>query len=177
MGDTPSGKPPAQPPPSFGSSPPGETAAQCGGPLELAVEHATQNIPGLPAEQAKVIFSEAFKRDSSVVFGGSRVRGNYRAESDLDTGFGNLSSAQAAKIIEKASKVKGGLPLEKTRIVPGNETKNIPKIESPEEFFMRSGERSDPGREGEPFHASGYIAYSPDGKISGMNPDGTSKFG
>lgn len=141
--------------------------------VEAAVQHATENVPGLTEAQARVIFTEAFKRDSSVVFGGSRVRGNHRPGSDIDVGFGGLSTAQAGKVIDRAAGVPGGLPVERTRIVPGNETPNIPRIESPEEFFMRSGTRSDPGREGEPFQPSGYIRYGPDGSITRSTPDGT----
>jgi RHS repeat-associated protein len=135
------------------------------GPTDEQVDHAVKNIMGLTEDQARLIMSKAFERDSSVVFGGSRVRGDAGPDSDLDVGFGSLSKAQAAKIIKQAT-AAGPLPLEKTQIVPGNQTDHIPTIQSPEEFFGRSGQRSDPGRQGEPFTPSGSITYGPDGSIS-----------
>lgn len=78
---------------------------------------------------------------------------------------------QAGRVLS-GGKTPGGLPLEQTRIVPGNSTPSIPEIESPEEFFMRSGVRSDPGREGEPFFPSGYLTYRPDGQAIRGFPDG-----
>ncbi|KYF67503.1 RHS repeat-associated core domain-containing protein [Sorangium cellulosum] len=133
-------------------------------PTPEQIDHAVKNIPGLTEEQARLIMTESFKRNSSAVFGGSRIRGNFRPDSDLDVGFGGLSKAQAGKVIDKANEL-GPLSIETTRIVPGNATNNIPVIESPEEFFLREGVRSDPGRVGERFVPSGYIAYHPDGRI------------
>ncbi|WP_437945443.1 DUF6531 domain-containing protein [Sorangium sp. So ce296] len=133
-------------------------------PTPEQIDHAVKNIPGLTEDQARLIMNESFKRNSSAVFGGSRIRGNFRPDSDLDVGFGGLSKAQAGKVIDKANEL-GPLSIETTRIVPGNGTSNIPVIESPEEFFMREGVRSDPGRVGERFVPSGYIAYHPDGRI------------
>jgi RHS repeat-associated protein len=146
----------------------------CEKAVQAAVDHAVANIPGLSREQAEVIVRGAFSRGSSVTFGGSRVRGNHGPGSDLDVGFGSLSTSQAGKVIDRASSVPGGLPMETTRIVPGNETPHIPRIQSPEEFFMRSGTRGggDP-RAGEPYTPSGYITYSPDGSATHCQPDGT----
>jgi RHS repeat-associated protein len=135
------------------------------GPTDEQVQHAVKNIMGLTEDQARLIMTKAFDRDSSVVFGGSRVRGNAGPNSDLDVGFGSLSKAQAGKIIKQASDA-GPLALEKTQIVPGNGTSNLPTIQSPEEFFSRSGQRSDPGRQGEPFSPSGSLTYNPDGSIA-----------
>ena len=133
-------------------------------PTDAQVRHATENIMGLTAEQARFILKKAFERNSTVVFGGSRVRGNARPDSDLDVGFGSLSTSQAQKIIKQATKL-GPLKLEETQIVPGNQTRNISRIETPEEFFARTGTRSDPGRVGEPFTPSGSITYTPNGGI------------
>lgn len=133
------------------------------------LRHLTEHVHGLSEEQARSILDEAFSKGSSVVFGGSRVRGDFRPDSDLDVGFGSLSKSQAGKLIARQNAKFGDQPghlqLESTRIVPGNETPNIPRIESPEEFFRRTGVRSDPGREGEPFQPSGSITYNPDGTI------------
>lgn len=58
------------------------------------------------------------------------------------------------------------LNLEKTRIVPGNETASIKKIETPEEFFQRSGTRSDADpKAGEPYTPSGSVTANPDGSL------------
>jgi RHS repeat-associated protein len=145
----------------------------CEKTLQTAIDHAVDNIPGLTREQAEVILRGAFSRDSSAVFGGSRVRGNFGPGSDLDVGFGSLSASQASKVIDKASQVPGGLPMEQTRIVPGNTPPNIPTITSPEDFFMQSGVRAggDP-KAGQAYGPSGYISYGPDGSITRATPDG-----
>lgn len=134
--------------------------------LDEQVDYIVQEIPGLNKEQARLLIQQAHSRNSSVVFGGSRIRGDFKPGSDLDVGFGNLTSTQAGKIIKKADKIEGGLPIEKTKIVPGNETKSIPKIESPEEFFMRKGVRGKNDlRAGEEYIPSGSITIKPDGTI------------
>lgn len=148
-------------------------AKVCEKKLQAAIDDAVENIPGLTREQAEVILRGAFSRDSSAVFGGSRVRGDFGPESDLDVGFGSLSTSQAGKVIDKASEVPGGLPMEQTRIVPGNTPPNIPTITSPEDFFMQSGVRGggDP-KAGQPYGPSGYRSYGPDGSITTATPDG-----
>jgi hypothetical protein len=52
------------------------------------------------------------------------------------------------------------------RIIPGNETKAVPKIRSPEEFFQRAGIRAetDPPA-GEAYLPSGSVTVTPDGQI------------
>jgi len=128
----------------------------------------SEKISGLSEEQAKHILEGAHKRGSSAVFGGSRVRGNNTAGSDLDVGYGSLSKAQVGKINKNSSKPEGWLELEKTQIVSGNSTKSISKIESPEEFFQRNGTRSLDeigGKAGKPYNASGSIIANPDGSI------------
>jgi hypothetical protein len=133
--------------------------------IEEQARILAERIPGLTEAQARIILEEAFKRDSSAVFGGSRVRGNHRLNSDLDVGFGNLSKAQAGKIIKRASEA-GPLELEKTQIVPDNQTPRLPKITTPEEFFQRSGVRESPDpRAGENYNPSGSITATPNGEI------------
>jgi hypothetical protein len=146
--------------------------------LDAQVRFAARTIPGLLETQARFLLLEAYRRQSTVVIGGSRVRsafgqGTFRPTSDLDVGFGSLSVSQAARIIRNVSAI-GPLILESTRIVPGNRTANIPAIQSPEEFFQRSGFRpaSDP-MAGQPFGPSGSYTFHPDGSITVCPPGGT----
>jgi hypothetical protein len=146
--------------------------------IDAQVQFATATIPGLEEGQARVLFQEGFRRNSTVVIGGSRVRaafgqGTYRPDSDLDVGFGSLSISQAARVIQRVSAM-GPLRLETTKIVPGNQTPGIPLIQSPEEFFQRSGIRSprDP-LAGQPFLPSGSYTFHPDGSITVYPPGGT----
>lgn len=62
--------------------------------IEEQIDYLTEQIPGLPRDQARVLLEKAYSKDSSVVFGESRVRGNYTADSDLDVGFGGLTANQ-----------------------------------------------------------------------------------
>jgi hypothetical protein len=100
--------------------------------------------------------------------------GTFRPDSDLDVGFGSLTVSQVARIVVRISSI-GPLQLETTRIVPGNQTPNIPLIQSPEEFFQRSGIRA-PGdpQAGLPFNASGSYTFHPDGSITVFPPGGCS---
>ena len=125
-----------------------------------------KNVPGVTETQARALLDEAFKKDTSVVIGGSRVRGDYTKSSDLDVGYGSLSKAKAQRINDKISDV-GPLRIDRTPIIPGFESKTVPKIESPEEFFQRSGVRSpdDPKKPGQPFKASGSISLRKNGEI------------
>jgi len=161
------------PNPTFEIDPIGLTGTPVG-PTPEQLQHATQNVGGLGEAQARMIMSEAFKRDSSVVFGGSRVRGNYTPESDLDVGFGSLSTSQAGKIIAKVNAAAADdpsfLPMETTKIVPGNQTPWIARIESPEEFFARSGNRRPEDQGGAPYSPSGSHTYNPDGSMSSRCP-------
>ena len=148
---------------------PDKTVIQTKG-IDEQAKFLSENIPELPEAQAKIILEESHAKDSSAVFGGSRVRGNHTAGSDLDVGFGGINANQAAKLIKKLEKKfsleSNFLNLEKTRIVPGNETASIKKIETPEEFFQRSGVRSeaDP-KAGEPYMPSGSVTANPDGSL------------
>lgn len=144
------------------------------GPTPEQIQHATQNVGGLAETQAQRIMEMAFRNGSSVVFGGSRVRGDYTAGSDLDVGFGSLTNNQANKLIKRVNGVADQDPtwirMEETKIIPGNETPNIPRIESPEEFFARSGNRQPDDKGGAPYGPSGSHTYSPDGSISSRCP-------
>lgn len=133
--------------------------------------------------QAQALFEASFKRGTSVVIGGSRVRGDFKKESDIDIGFGSLSKRQAQRILrefrkageeetEGATVQTGLLPEERIAIVPGTETPNISKIESPEEFFMRSGERAPTDPKTGRFEPSGYISYDPSGSIIWVSSTG-----
>ena len=87
--------------------------------IDEQLDFLEANIPGIDRAQTKVILEGAHSRGSSAVFGGSRVRGNFRPDSDLDIGFGSLTKAQAGKVIKKGNNMPG-LNIEKTLIVPGN---------------------------------------------------------
>jgi RHS repeat-associated protein len=81
--------------------------------IEEQLDFLEQNIHGFSREQGRALLEYAFnpERNLSVVFGGSRIRGNYSPTSDLDVGVGSLTTSQAGRIIKKANKVEGGLPL------------------------------------------------------------------
>lgn len=135
----------------------------------------SEAVNGLPIEQAKIILEISKGKNTSVVFGGSRVRGNFTQNSDIDIGFGHLNSNQADKTIKqitkKSSNIDGALKLEDTRIVPGNKTANIAEIQSPEEFFQRSGIRTSPdNKAGQTYKPSGSITIDIDGKVTIIPP-------
>ena len=141
--------------------------------LERA-QFLSQHIPGLPVAQAKVFLEMGARRNTSIVIGGSRVRGNAIPNSDIDIGFGHLNPNQAGKALRQikrdSAKIPDALKVEDTVIAPGNETKNIPRISSPEEFFQRPGNRAGrDGRAGQPFHPSGSVTIHPNGIIQ-INP-------
>ncbi len=146
--------------------------------IDAQVRFAVRTIPGMDEAQTRALFEECFRRGSTTVIGGSRARatfgaGTCRPDSDLDAGFGGLTVSQAARVIARISRL-GPLQLETTRIVPGNQTPNIPAILSPEEFFQRSGVRA-PGdpQAGQPFGPSGSYTFHPDGSITVYPPGGT----
>ena len=129
------------------------------------VSFLVSNVPGAESNQVRLLLEKAFEKESSVVLGGSRIRGTSHLASDLDVGFSNLTPNQAAKLTGKVSKA-GPLQLETTRIVPGNETANIPKIISPEEFFQRVGIRAAAdAKAGQVFLPSGSLTVTP-GKMT-----------
>ncbi len=129
-----------------------------------------ENVPGITEEQAMTLLQNAYKRESTVVIGGSRVRGNFRSDSDLDVGYGSLSKSQAQKLKSQASQI-GPLRIDRTPIVPGFESSSVPKIYTPEEFFQRWGARGpgDPNA-GLLYTPSGSITLYPDGAIMTLPP-------
>lgn len=145
--------------------------------LNAQVAFAKKTIPGLEEAQARLLLEMAFARHSTVVIGGSRVRvtfgqGTIRPDSDLDVGFGSLTVSQAGRVIHAVTRL-GPLVLESTKIVPGNRLPSIRLIQSPEEFFQRSGIRgpADP-RAGQPFQPSGSYTFHLDGTITVFPPGG-----
>ena len=129
--------------------------------IDEQVGFLVQNVPGTESKQIRLLLEKAFEKGSSAVLGGSRIRGTSHLASDLDVGFNNLTANQAAKVTDKVSKV-GPLQLESTRIVTGNETANIPKIISPEEFFQRVGTRAaTDAKAGQVFLPSGSLTVTP----------------
>lgn len=147
---------------------------QLSGAAEQAQFLAT-NVPELSEAQAQMILGKAFGRDSSAVFGGSRIRGDHTSGgfgvgSDIDVGFGGLNANQAGKLIDGLNKQfmqdPSMLMLERTRITPGNSTPTITEIVSPEEFFQRSGLRVAPDpKAGQPYVPSGSVTVAPDGRV------------
>ena len=140
--------------------------------IDEQVEFLSNSVPGLNANQARALLESAQSRNIEVVLGGSRVRsffgeGTFRPDSDLDIGFNveNLNTNKFKALLNPFEKAGPLKPEKGLRIFTGNETKNVPKIESPQEFFQRSGVRTDPGREGQLFTPSGSITIKPDGTI------------
>ena len=96
------------------------------------------------------------------MFGGSRLRGDFKEGSDIDVGFGNLSARQAQRVIKNINKQNLGLKLEELTIVPGKQTNTIAPMVSPEEFFQRSGIRAGGDlKAGQPYVPSGSITITP----------------
>lgn len=164
-----------------------------------AAQDAHRKLPGTDINQLFFLFAEGFKRGSSVVLGGSRVRSYFTGEkkhreagedpeqpgaSDLDVGFGGLdgedvrtNATKAMGICKKAQELKEAskpIPIEQSiGIVPGGQFPDKP-IVTPEEFFHRTGTRpaTDPKSKTEPIaQPSGSITYSPDGTITENKPD------
>ena len=138
--------------------------------IDEQAEFLSKAVNGLPKEQAKIILDISKRKNTSVIFGGSRVRGNFSNVSDVDIGFGSLNSNQADKTIKQITKQSSGitnaLQLEETRIVPGNKTRTISEIKTPEEFFQRSGIRSgSDSKAGQIYQPSGSITVTVEGKI------------
>jgi hypothetical protein len=139
------------------------------------IEYVMANVQGLSREQTEFLLKAVHKRDGSVVFGGSRVRGAARVDpegkviSDLDVGFEGLTRGQINGIMNDFNKKFGGSTktkiIEHNWIYPGSTPRGIPEIVSPEEFFLRSGARADGPKSGQPFGPSGYIKVKPDGGV------------
>ena len=161
---------------------PEKVTLQFSGPAEQAA-FLSEHIPELGEDQAQLILDKSFTRNSSAVFGGSRIRGDFTSGgfgvgSDIDVGFGDLNANQAGKLIDSLNKQfsqdASMLMLERTRITPGNSTPTITDpIISPEEFFQRSGMRVAPDlKAGQPYVPSGSVTVRPDGTIT-ITPPGS----
>ncbi|WP_373687364.1 nucleotidyltransferase domain-containing protein [Zooshikella harenae] len=121
------------------------------------------------------MLEQGLKRDSTVVFGGSRIRGDFGKGSDIDVGFGSLSEKQAQRIIKNINKTAADNPnflkMEELTIVPGKTTQTIETMTTPEQFFQRSGTRAGGDlKAGQPYIPSGSITITPDGKIIILPP-------
>jgi hypothetical protein len=150
--------------------------------LDEQVDYLVQYVQGLNEADARAILkivSEYPNRPANarVVFGGSRVRGTSRPESDLDLGFFGFGRNQVDKIIKKInSRNEQGvfsIPVETTKIYETNETPFIPRIQSPEEFFMRSGAGWSSSGKMKDFTPSGFISIGMDGTILHVPPPGS----
>ncbi|MET1257446.1 hypothetical protein [Aliikangiella maris] len=129
-------------------------------------------------KQATALLEAAFdpRKPVEVVIGGSRVRnffgkGEFRLDSDLDIGFNaKMKNSQIDRILNSFDEA-GDLVSERgVKIFAGNKPPSG-IIESPQEFFQRSGIREfPPSRAGEPFGPSGYISINPDGTITLVPP-------
>ena len=144
--------------------------------LNEQAKFLSNSIEGLSVAQAKIILETGVNRNTSIVIGGSRVRGDNSSTSDIDIGFGSLNANQAGKardqIQKKSNQLDSSLALEKTKIAPGNSTETIPKIKSPEEFFQRYGIRSGGDiKSGQMYIPSGAISVYPDGRIYIIPPN------
>jgi hypothetical protein len=136
---------------------------------------ASKYVAGLSREQAQFILETARKgqHPTSVTFGGSRVRGNYGPASDVDIGFDELTMNQATKLIGKIrrnARETGGVMPEEFQIVPGRSVQGAAPIQSSAEFFQRSGIRTAGPRAGEPFGPSGYVTFTPNGRVILVKP-------
>jgi hypothetical protein len=150
---------------------------------EEQIAYLVNNVQGLTSEQADFLLSQVQRRNGSIVFGGSRVRGNAQIDdsgtviSDLDVGFDGLTKGQINRIMNDFNKKFAGSSqnqiIQHNWIFPGSQpSRYVSKIRSPEEFFMRSGVRSphDGAKAGQPFYPSGYIKVSPDGMVEIVRP-------
>jgi hypothetical protein len=154
--------------------------------MQEAAQRLESLIPGLSKEQAYFILNKALHKGeqggaTSIVFFGSRIRGDFTPASDLDVGFNGLTENQARKVINATREAlqqgafgPAGLRLENTTIVPGKTDPlgRYKPIESPEEFAMREGIRSasDGAKAGQPFQPSGYIKVDRDGTLTVVRP-------
>ncbi|MES9955089.1 MAG: hypothetical protein ABW104_19820 [Candidatus Thiodiazotropha sp. 6PLUC2] len=135
----------------------------------------SKHVPGLTTKQATLILEQGLKRNSTVVFGGSRIRGDFSIGSDVDVGFGSLSEKQAQRIIKRVNKAAeenpGFLKMEELTIISGKSTKTIETISTPEQFFQRAGIRAGGDlKAGQPFAASGSITVNPNNNILVLPP-------
>ncbi len=125
---------------------------------------AARHIPGATPAQIEALMAATYSRGSGFVVGGSRVRGDFHAMSDLDVGFTTLSKRQAERVIAEHNKLGvAGLRLETYAIYPGRVSPNVPLVTRVEEFFQRTGVRA-PGdpRAGQSYIPSGSVTFTRD---------------
>lgn len=74
-------------------------------------------LNGVPRAQIQMFLETAERKGTSLVFGGSPVRGNHGEASDIDIGFGNLTLNQSDKtlkeFVKKSGNIDGAVPVEK----------------------------------------------------------------
>jgi predicted nucleotidyltransferase len=140
--------------------------------FENQVKLLTENVIGLTKEQAEFLINQIKTKNGRIVFGGSRVRGNSTALSDLDIGFDGITQNQLYDIVNKYNKqFFGGSQstapgaLKDKFILTGNTGKTFPEIKPPEEFFMRSGNRHYFDKDGIPYVPSGFISVDALGNV------------
>jgi hypothetical protein len=141
---------------------------------EQQVEVLVSNVEGLTVNQANKLLDLLQKyKPNRIAIGGSRVRGNSNANSDLEVGFDGLEQNKVYsfaneynKSMHGSSQYKGPGAIKDQFIFTGNKPNTLPKILSPEDFFMRSGIRNAGDLNGgNPFGPSGYISIDQSGTI------------
>lgn len=122
--------------------------------------------------QAEFLINQIKTKNGRIVFGGSRVRGNSTNLSDLDVGFDGITQNQLYDISNKYNKQFFGSSqsaapgaIKDKFILTGNTGNTFPEIKSPEEFFMRSGNRHYSDKEGIPYIPSGFISVDGLGNV------------
>ena len=153
-------------------------------PRQMQIDYLTTNVQGLTSEQADFLIQKIVEeRGGSLIFGGSRVRGNAQTNaagnvtSDIDLGFSGISRNQFTRVRNAFNERFGSdaFPngmIEHNFIFPGSESQSMPDIVTPEEFFLRSGVRSetDPNHPSEVYSPSAYIKIQPDGMVEFGRP-------
>ena len=142
------------------------------------VSHLTKIVPGLNSKQASALLEAAFdpRKPVEIVLGGSRIKsffgkGEFRLDSDLDIGFNaKMKNNQIDRVLDSFDNAGELMSERGIKIFSGNKPPSG-LIESPQEFFQRSGIRDyPPSRAGELFGPSGYISVNPDGTITLVPP-------
>jgi hypothetical protein len=150
--------------------------------MDDVIHLVLQNIKGITDEQARFLLERVHAEGGTIVFGGSRVRGDPKVDdlgrvlSDLDVGFEGLTQNYITKIVNKFNKTFTGSSqgsnciIGHTWIYPGSQPRSIPEIMTPEEFFTRFGIRADGRNIGKSFGPSGHVKVSPDDTIEIFKP-------
>ncbi len=146
--------------------------------IDDQIRFLMREMPEADPDQLRFLLQQARDKNIRVVFGGSRIRGagQYKPTSDLDVGFHSTERGTrnlekvVQKVVKEANKktvFPNGLQIEDgVKIYTKNQTPTISAIESPEEFFMRSGVRQAPDpKAGQAYNPSGYLSISPKGEV------------